>query len=58
MKIFIGVGLGPIQTNIFFEGAFHGGFDRLVIAVLGWNHSGKVGFDELEAVWCCLQERV
>ncbi len=32
MKTFLGVGLGPIQTSIFLDGAFRGGFDRLVIA--------------------------
>ncbi len=32
MKTFLGVGLGPIQTGIFLDGAFRGGFDRLVIA--------------------------
>ena len=32
MKIFLGVGLGPIQTSIFLDGAFRSGFDRLVIA--------------------------
>ena len=32
MKIFLGIGLGPIQTSIFLDGAFRGGFDRLVIA--------------------------
>jgi mannitol-1-phosphate 5-dehydrogenase len=31
-KTFLGVGLGPIQTSIFLDGAFRGGFDRLVIA--------------------------
>jgi hypothetical protein len=31
-KTFLGVGLGPIQTGIFIDGAFRGGFDRLVIA--------------------------
>lgn len=31
-KTFLGVGLGPIQTGIFLDGAFRGGFDRLVIA--------------------------
>jgi hypothetical protein len=29
---FLGIGLGPIQTSIFLDGAFRGGFDRLVIA--------------------------
>lgn len=32
MKTFLGVGLGPIQTSIFLDGAFRGGLDRLVIA--------------------------
>ncbi|MCF7848185.1 MAG: hypothetical protein K9M45_04985 [Kiritimatiellales bacterium] len=32
MKTFLGIGLGPIQTSIFLDGAFRGGFDRLVIA--------------------------
>jgi len=32
MKTFLGVGLGPIQTSIFLDGAFRGGFGRLVIA--------------------------
>ncbi len=32
MQTFLGIGLGPIQTGIFLEGAFRGGFDRLVIA--------------------------
>ena len=32
MKTFLGIGLGPIQTGIFLDGAFRGGFDRLVIA--------------------------
>ncbi len=32
MQIFLGIGLGPIQTSIFLDGAFRGGFERLVIA--------------------------
>jgi hypothetical protein len=32
MKTFLGVGLGPIQTGIFLDGASRGGFDRMVIA--------------------------
>ncbi len=32
MKIFVGVGLGPIQTGIFLSGATKGNFDRIVIA--------------------------
>jgi hypothetical protein len=32
MKTFVGIGLGPIQTGIFLDGAFRGGFGRLVIA--------------------------
>lgn len=32
MTTFLGIGLGPIQTSIFLDGAFRGGFDRLVIA--------------------------
>ncbi len=32
MKTFVGIGLGPIQTGIFLDGAFRGGFDRLVVA--------------------------
>ena len=32
MKTFLGIGLGPIQTSIFLNGAFRGGFERLVIA--------------------------
>ncbi|MDD5699227.1 MAG: hypothetical protein PHH77_11475 [Victivallaceae bacterium] len=32
MKIFVGVGLGPIQTGIFMSGAAKGKFDRIVIA--------------------------
>lgn len=32
MKIFLGVGLGQIRISIFLDGAFRGGFDRLVIA--------------------------
>jgi hypothetical protein len=32
MKTFLGIGLGPIQTGIFLDGAFRGGVDRLVIA--------------------------
>jgi mannitol-1-phosphate 5-dehydrogenase len=32
MKIFVGVGLGPIQTGIFLSGAAKGEFDRIVIA--------------------------
>ncbi|MGE4489798.1 MAG: hypothetical protein AB7E95_09675 [Kiritimatiellales bacterium] len=32
MKTFLGIGLGPIQTGIFLNGAFRGNFDRLVIA--------------------------
>lgn len=32
MKTFLGIGLGPIQTGIFLDGAFRGGMDRLVIA--------------------------
>jgi hypothetical protein len=31
-KAFLGIGLGPIQTGIFLDGAFRGGFDSLVIA--------------------------
>ena len=31
-RTFLGVGLGPIQTSIFLDGAFRGGFHRLVIA--------------------------
>ncbi len=31
-RTFLGIGLGPIQTSIFLDGAFRGGFDRLVIA--------------------------
>ena len=31
-KTFLGIGLGPIQTGIFLQGAFRGGFDRMVIA--------------------------
>lgn len=54
MKFFIGVGLGPIQTNIFFEGAFHGGFDSREIADLWKIRSGlesphKNWYDEIEA---------
>ncbi len=29
---FLGIGLGPIQASIFLDGAFRGGFQRLVIA--------------------------
>ena len=32
MKTFLGIGLGPIQTSIFLDGAFRGGCGRLVIA--------------------------
>lgn len=32
MKVFLGVGLGPIQTGIFVSGAAKGGFDKIVIA--------------------------
>ena len=32
MKTFLGIGLGPIQTSIFLDGAFRGGVGRLVIA--------------------------
>ena len=32
MKVFVGVGLGPIQTGIFMSGACRGKFDRIVIA--------------------------
>ena len=32
MKIFLGIGLGPIQTGIFVAGASKGGFDRIVVA--------------------------
>ncbi len=32
MKVFVGVGLGPIQTGIFMSGACRGNFDRIVIA--------------------------
>jgi mannitol-1-phosphate 5-dehydrogenase len=32
MQTFLGIGLGPIQTSIFLDGAFHGGCGRLVIA--------------------------
>lgn len=32
MRTFLGIGLGPIQTSIFLEGAFRGGCARLVIA--------------------------
>ena len=31
-RTFIGIGAGPIQTGIFVEGAFQGGFDRIVLA--------------------------
>ena len=31
-RTFVGIGLGPIQTGIFLDGAFRGGFGRLVIA--------------------------
>ena len=32
MKIFLGIGLGPIQTGIFVSGASKGGFDKIIIA--------------------------
>ncbi len=32
MQTFLGIGLGPIQTSIFLDGAFRGGCGRLVIA--------------------------
>jgi mannitol-1-phosphate 5-dehydrogenase len=32
MNVFLGVGLGPIQTGIFLSGAARGGFERIVIA--------------------------
>ncbi len=32
MSVFLGVGLGPIQTGIFLAGASKGGFERIVIA--------------------------
>ncbi len=32
MKVFVGVGLGPIQTGIFMSGASRANFDRIVIA--------------------------
>ncbi|MCX7005986.1 MAG: hypothetical protein NTY53_01820 [Kiritimatiellaeota bacterium] len=32
MKTYLGIGLGPIQTSIFLDGACRGGFERLVIA--------------------------
>ena len=32
MSVFLGIGLGPIQSGIFIAGAFRGGFDRIVIA--------------------------
>ncbi len=31
-KTFLGIGAGPIQTGIFVAGAWHGGFDRIVLA--------------------------
>lgn len=32
MSVFLGIGLGPIQTGIFLSGAAKGGFSRIVIA--------------------------
>ena len=32
MKVFLGIGLGPIQTGIFVSGASKGNFDRIVVA--------------------------
>eukprot|EP00831_Metopus_contortus_P000796 TRINITY_DN10288_c0_g2_i5.p1 TRINITY_DN10288_c0_g2~~TRINITY_DN10288_c0_g2_i5.p1 ORF type:complete len:416 (+),score=53.14 TRINITY_DN10288_c0_g2_i5:335-1582(+) len=32
MSMFLGIGLGPIQTGIFLSGAHHGGMERIVIA--------------------------
>ena len=32
MKIFLGIGLGPIQTGIFVSGAAKGGFDKIIVA--------------------------
>jgi len=32
MSLFLGIGMGPIQTGIFISGAAKGGFDRIVIA--------------------------
>ena len=32
MSVFLGIGLGPIQTGIFLSGACKGGFERIVIA--------------------------
>ncbi len=32
MSVFLGIGLGPIQTGIFLSGAAKGGFDRIVVA--------------------------
>ena len=32
MSLFLGIGLGPIQTGIFLSGASKGKFDRIVIA--------------------------
>jgi hypothetical protein len=32
VRTFLGIGLGPIQTGIFLDGAYRGGFDRIVIA--------------------------
>ena len=37
MKVFVGVGLGPIQTGIFLSGASKGNFDRIVIAEVDDN---------------------
>ena len=32
MSVFLGIGLGPIQTGIFLSGAWRGGVKRLVVA--------------------------
>ena len=42
MKIFLGIGLGPIQTGIFVSGASKGGFDRIVVAEVDENVKNPV----------------
>ena len=37
MSVFLGIGLGPIQTGIFIPGARRAGFDRIVIAEVDKN---------------------
>ncbi|MBO7146776.1 MAG: hypothetical protein J6W81_03410 [Lentisphaeria bacterium] len=45
MKIFLGIGLGPIQTGIFVSGAAKGGFDRIVVAEVDETVKNAVNAD-------------